>query len=219
MALVPFYREKTGPGQNGASTQATGHVTETDDRRGRGQRHKDPTSHPSSRGCGAMSPQPEPPVGGRRGWADSPNQNSPRPGPVSPAQTRMASQWSAPSDQGSLPGPGRPPQTRMAPGARAAPSPGLADNQLQQGGSWTFVPGCLPGAVRPPPPRPLRHRPPGPGSGSRPPELADHPQLTDWARGAELRPLPRVVPPPQGSPTPCHRGGLLHLLPACSGTT
>lgn len=144
--------------------------------------------------------QPEPAVGGQRKGADSPNQNPrARSAPLRPGQPH--------SDQDS------PPQTRMVPQAGSAPSPGLVDNQLQQGGSWTVVPGYLPGAVPPPPPPPTQSPPTWTwvrqqtGEPGLPPELADHPQLTAGQVGLSSGPCP-------GS-CPLHRG----LLPAATGVS
>lgn len=186
------------PGKNGISTQATGHVIKTDDRRGGGRDTRIPTSPPAS----SLSPQ----------WVDREKGQTPpirtpgaRSAPLRPGQP--------PSDQDGPPGLDSPTQTRMVPQAGSAPSPGLVDNQLQQGGSWTVVPGYLPGAVPPPPPPPTQSPPTWTwvrqqtGEPGLPPELADHPQLTAGQVGLSSGPCP-------GS-CPLHRG----LLPAATGVS
>lgn len=179
------------PGKNGISTQATGHVIKTDDRRGGGRDTRIPTSPPAS----SLSPQ----------WVDREKGQTPpirtpgaRSAPLRPGQPH-SDQDGPPGRVSPLTWAGRQPAAARrkldccpwVPARCCSASPAPAHSvttHLDLGQAADRGAGAAPGACRPPP-------------------------AHSWASGAELGPLPGVVPPPQGSPARRHRG-LLLLPPA-----
>lgn len=178
------------PGKNGISTQATGHVIKTDDRRGGGRDTRIPTSPPAS----SLSPQ----------WVDREKGQTP------PIRTPGAR--SAPLRPGQPPRPGQPHSDQDGPPGRVSPltwagrQPAAARRKLD---CCPWVPARCCSASPAPAHSVTTHLDLG--------QAADHPQLTAGQVGLSSGPCPGSCPLHRGL-LPAATGVSSSCRLPCSGT-